>query len=344
MAKTYSVEANGERFTAQAGEVLLDAALAAGVEIPHDCRSGHCGTCLVEVHEGRVLGGASTNRGCVHACRAHVFSDIKLRVEELPEQRVIEARLIAMRQMIEGIWELVLRGAELFAHLPGQYYRYRFKGFPARCFSPTATFEGTDDARTMRLHVKVVRDGRVTPALGDKIRIGHAVNVEGPFGRAYLRPEGSERLVLVGTGTGFAPVWAVADAALRERADRSLVLMGGARRISQLYMAPALARAATCPNVIAMATTSERQDQVPWVLSGCPVENLPPLAAEDIVYAAGAPAMVEKAAALARTVGARFYADPFVEQAGDADSWLETLRSWRRGREQGAEARRAGSQ
>lgn len=95
---------------------------------------------------------------------------------------------------------------------------------------------------------------------------------------------------------------------------------------------PSPARAATCPNVVAMAAVAEPQDKVPWVLHGCPVERLPPLSAEDIVYAAGAPAMVEKAALLAKTKGARFYADPFVEQAGDADSWLETLRSWRRRR------------
>lgn len=328
MSRRYTVRLGAESFTAEAGELLLDAALANGVDLPHDCRSGHCGSCVVEVAEGRVLGGATRQKKCVHACRAHVFSDLKLNVEPMPEPRAMAAELVHVRQLVKRVSELTIRAETPLPHIPGQYYRFRFKGYPARPFSPTAPFEGHDDAHTLRLHVKAVRDGRVTPLLGSTIRAGHPVTIEGPFGRSYLRGGETSRLVLVGSGTGFAPVWAVADAALRENALRPIVLVGAASRIDTLYMAPLLARAATCPNVTVLAVTSEPQSLAPWVARGCPVENMPPLEAGDVVYAAGSPDMVDKAGRLAEAVGARFYADPF-HDSGSNDGLLDALRAWR---------------
>jgi CDP-4-dehydro-6-deoxyglucose reductase len=75
--------------------------------------------------------------------------------------------------------------------------------------------------------VKRARGGRVTSCLGTSIRPGHRLRMEGPFGRAFLRPGG--RLILAGSGTGFAPIWAIACVALREYRNRPIVLIAGAR-------------------------------------------------------------------------------------------------------------------
>jgi len=56
MARTCSVRVNDETFVANCGDLLLDAALMNGIDIPHDCRSGHCGTCKVRVVSGQVFG------------------------------------------------------------------------------------------------------------------------------------------------------------------------------------------------------------------------------------------------------------------------------------------------
>ena len=45
MARSHQITINGESFAARRGELLLDAALSNGVELPYDCRAGHCGTC-----------------------------------------------------------------------------------------------------------------------------------------------------------------------------------------------------------------------------------------------------------------------------------------------------------
>jgi 3-phenylpropionate/trans-cinnamate dioxygenase ferredoxin reductase subunit len=73
MAKVHAVVANGARFSARPGDILLDAALSSGIDLPHDCRAGRCGTCLVRLRRGRTFGGESRQEGIVHACQARVF-------------------------------------------------------------------------------------------------------------------------------------------------------------------------------------------------------------------------------------------------------------------------------
>jgi ferredoxin len=45
---------DGDAFEVEEGEIVLDAALRQGVDIPYSCRSGECRTCLSRVLSGRV--------------------------------------------------------------------------------------------------------------------------------------------------------------------------------------------------------------------------------------------------------------------------------------------------
>jgi 3-phenylpropionate/trans-cinnamate dioxygenase ferredoxin reductase subunit len=67
MRQICKVVVNGEEFSANCGDLLLDAALMNGVDIPHDCRSGYCGTCRVNVVSGRVFGGQDGSPNMAHA-------------------------------------------------------------------------------------------------------------------------------------------------------------------------------------------------------------------------------------------------------------------------------------
>ena len=64
-----------------AGETLLQAALAAGVDAPHMCTEGHCSTCMSQLRTGDVsmastrgLSKRNAERGYVLACQARPSS------------------------------------------------------------------------------------------------------------------------------------------------------------------------------------------------------------------------------------------------------------------------------
>jgi 3-phenylpropionate/trans-cinnamate dioxygenase ferredoxin reductase subunit len=309
-------------FSIREGDVLLDGALAKGVDIPHDCRAGTCGTCMVQVVKGQTVCGDTHTPGMVHACQARVVSDLEVELEDVPDIDSTRARLAGLRELAPDILELAIAPEKSITYLPGQYFRFTFNGFPARAFSPTASVDGRIGGRVIHLNVKRVRGGRVSSALGTAIRPGHRLRVEGPFGRAFLRPGGQGRLILAGSGTGFAPVWAIACMALRENRDRPIVMIAGARRLPALYMTPALAQLARLPNVAVIPTIEEGPSPTPAVRIGRIEAHIPPLDASDIVYACGSPRMVDAVAGFVERAGASFYADPFESAAPEAPAGL----------------------
>lgn len=333
MSKLHRVTIGEHSFHAKSGQVLLDAALMGGVELPHDCKAGRCGACLTRVRNGITLGGQSEQPGMVHACQAMVFSALDLEIEPTPPVSRIRASVTEITEIGEEIVEVVMRPARPLTMLPGQYCRFRFRGFPDRPFSPTAPMRDIRDDGLVRLHVKRVRDGKVTPQLGHGIKAGHTVTIEGPLGHAYLRPGLDNRLVLIASGTGFAPVWALAAAALRENPARRIVLVAAARKLSGFYMSPALNVVRNAISVGVIGCIEELGRRAGPFVPGRPIEHLPALTADDIVYSAGAPALVEAIGVASRRAGAAFYADPFhVVHAGPPPSEQVSLigraRAW----------------
>jgi 3-phenylpropionate/trans-cinnamate dioxygenase ferredoxin reductase subunit len=334
MSKYRDVTVNGRSFRIRVGDVLLDGALANGVEIPHDCRAGSCGTCMVRVAKGKTLYGETHTQGMVHACQARVVSDLVVEVEDVPEIDTTRARLVGLREVSPDIFELKIAPEKSVSYLPGQYFRFTFAGFPARAYSATASLDGRLGGRLIHLNVKRVRGGRVTTALGTAIRSGHRLQMEGPFGQAFLRPGGKARLILAGSGTGFAPIWAISCMALRENSERPIVIIAGARRLPQLYMRRALGLVARLPNVTVIPTIEEGPSPYPSLRIGRIEDHLPRIAPSDTVYACGSPRMVSALAGRVESAGATFFADPFEssprEEPAGLLGMLKTLAGARR--------------
>jgi ferredoxin len=173
MAKICRVLIDGDEFAANRGDLLLDAALMNGVDIPYDCRAGQCGTCLVHVMEGRVFGGQTVDPKTVHACQCRVISDLVIAVEQVPEVETISARVVSLKTLAPDVIEVRLGLSRSLFRFPGQYCRVLFRGFPARCYSPTVPLDAAADARFMHLHIRMMPEGRVSSALGKEIREGH---------------------------------------------------------------------------------------------------------------------------------------------------------------------------
>lgn len=329
MAKLHTVRIGEETFTARSGQVILDAALLGGGVMPHDCRAGRCGACVARVKQGITLGGEAREPGAIHACQARVFSDLSLEVEELPPIVRVKGKVASIAALAEDIVEVAIVPERKLEMYPGQFCKLAFKGYPARPFSPTGSLVSLDDDGSLRFHIKRVRGGRVTPLIGTVIKERHCVVVEGPFGHAFLRPGLTRRLVLVGSGTGFAPVWMLAAAALRENADRPIVMIAASRKIAGFYMAPALELVSVRPNVQIIATIEELVRDHRLVSAGSALDHLPALQAADVVYACGAPRLVDAVAEAATAAGAQFYADAFEMSAPPASQgWLDRARGW----------------
>jgi NAD(P)H-flavin reductase/ferredoxin len=317
MARTHTITVNGSSFLARHGELLLDSALSNGIDLPYDCRSGHCGTCCVRLVSGKVQGGEGSEPGIVHACQCRISGDVVVEQAQPAGVRSVEGVLSSLRPLSREVMEVGIKTERALPYLAGQYAQVRFSGFPSRPFSITHPLHGNQNSRTVWFHVRRMADGRVTSSLGKHIKLGHRVKLTGPYGSAHFRPNLDSRLILVGTNTGFAPIWSIAVAALRENPQRMIMIIAGGRSIESLYMGPALFRLARFPNVLVLPVCSTPQTLTNAVMHGRPTDFLPQLVPSDVLYACGAPGMVDAIKSIAARNGVVCYADPFLPSTGD---------------------------
>ncbi len=312
-------------FFASRGDILLDAALINGVDIPHDCRSGHCGICRVRVLDGLAVGGECDEPGAALACQSRIMSDLQLEIEGLPKIQMAVGRVSAIKKRAPDVAEINIEPSQPIRYLPGQYLRVQFRGYPMRCYNPTASMENLAERDFLHLQVRRIRRGRVSAAIGSSIREGHRVKIEGPFGLAFLRPASLNRLVLVASGTGFAPIWSIAVAAIREHQRRRVVMVVGARTIESLYMMNALCILARYPNVTIIPVVETPQDLSHMIRIGSVAHYVPELSPEDTVHACGPPRLVEAVSRMAAAADARCYCVPFAPQLAKENALSRTL-------------------
>ena len=318
MPNSRRITINGSSFPARRGELLLDAALNNGIDMPHDCRAGHCGTCCVRLVSGEVHGGQGSSPGVVHACQCRIVGDAVIEMGQPSGVRTVEGVLNSLRQLSPEVMEVGIATERALPYHAGQYAHVGFNGYPSRPFSITHPVRGDPCGRSVWFHVRCNEDGRVTSTLGKRIVAGHRVKLTGPYGSAHFRPNLKGRLILVATNTGFAPIWSIAVAALRENPERRMMLIAGGRTIESLYMGPALTRLAGFPNVLVVPVCSTPQTLTAAVQPGRPTDYLPRLLPTDVLYACGAPGMVDSVKSIAARVGAVCYADPFLPTTDDA--------------------------
>jgi NAD(P)H-flavin reductase/ferredoxin len=334
MARSHEITIDGHSFLARRGEVLLDAALSNGIDLPYNCRAGHCGTCCVRLVSGEVRGGEGSEPGIVHACQCRIVGDAVIEKDQPSGVRTVEGVLTSLRAVSPEVMEVGIRTNGALPYHAGQYAQVRFRGYPSRPFSIThpLILRGNPNSRSVWFHIRRMKDGRVTSSLGKRIRLGHRVKLTGPYGSAHFRPNLDSRLILVATNTGFAPIWSIAVAALRENPERMMMIIAGGRAIESLYlyMGPALVQLARFPNVVVVPVCSTPQTLSKAVKPGRPTDYLPRLLPTDVLYACGAPEMVDSIKSIAEHAGAVCYADPFLPTTDDTveESVLTRAMGW----------------
>jgi NAD(P)H-flavin reductase/ferredoxin len=312
MSRSYDLVINGKTVKATYGETLVDAGLSGWVAIPHDCNSGQCETCRVSVISGQVDDRGTGAKGTVLACQAKVIGNAAIAFDHVPEIAKRSGTVTGIAPLAPDTVEVTVTLASPMPIRPGQYLSVKFAGFPARDLSPTVRFDGTSGENELVFHIRRYPGGLVSTQVGATIRPGHRVQVRGPFGSAFLR-DGDGPLILIGGGTGWAPIWSVAAAARREQRYRDILVIAGAREAEGLYMRRSLEWLIDdgVREIVAVAEYGATDPVRP----GRPTHYLPSLGPEDTVYVAGPPPLVDAVKLKSRAAAARCYADPFLPNA-----------------------------
>ena len=242
--------ADGPAFSCAEDDTLLRAGLRAGLGLPYECNAGSCGTCKVELLEGEIhslrpdapgLGERDRARNRVLACQAQPASDcrikVRLRPENVPLHRParFRATLEAVRDLTHDMREFRFRAAAGSpGFLAGQYALFYLPGLEVpRTYSMSNVDDGSG---TWEFIVRRVPGGVGTVTLFDKVPVGTELELDGPYGLAYLRAESPRDIIAIAGGSGLAPVLSIARAAVAEPklAGRQVHIFYGARTTRDL--------------------------------------------------------------------------------------------------------------
>jgi CDP-4-dehydro-6-deoxyglucose reductase len=236
-----TVDCDGVRVALAAGETVLEGLLRAGVAVPHGCRAGACRACLVRATGGTPprraqadLQEALRGQGYFLACSATPTEDLSVSLTAAAALD-IPAHISSIDLLSRDVVRVRLLPEHPLPYRAGQFVTLARPDGLARSYSLASL---PLDGPALELHVRRLPGGRMSTWLADPATVGARVALRGPSGSCcYPRGEAAAQpLVLVGTGTGLAPLWGVLRDALDAGHHGPITLLHGARTGAGLYL------------------------------------------------------------------------------------------------------------
>lgn len=240
-----------QAFEIPRNDLLLKGAIAGGVDYPHNCRVGVCGTCKTRLVSGRVspmvdlalspLTNQEIEAGYVLACQAKVRGDLvveaKLGQHELIPPKMVSARVTRWHRLPGDVIDLRLTLDEPVRFHAGQYCTIAESGsFTRRSYSyydapPEDEHAGADEAGFL---VKRLPGGRFSEWLFERDRTGTKFWIEGPYGIMGVDDHARDGLCVAG-GTGLAPILSIVADRLRRSASTTFTIVFGVRTQADVF-------------------------------------------------------------------------------------------------------------
>lgn len=317
----------GEAYTLQEQETVLECLERHDITLANSCRSGVCQTCLMKVDSGNPP--AHSQKGLKRTWRDQNYflpcicrPDEDLSIVSADDNLAphIRAEVIDKHDLNDKIVRIRLKSEQPLSYLAGQFIHVINEDADnlIRSYSLASQPESKD---LLEIHVQRVPEGRMSNWLHDELKPGQTITISGPYGDCYYL-DGYEQdgMLLIATGSGLAPIWGILNAALAHGHKGPIHLFHGAYTANELYYINELR---------ALASKFQNFSYTPCLVEGCDIGTdvcvggwvqdealkvYPQLQGWQ-VYLCGNPTMVAAAQRKAFIAGAKLtdiHADPFI--------------------------------
>jgi len=222
------------------------------------------------------------------------------------------------------VLRLQLPASDTFQYRAGQYVEFLLRDGDRRSYSMANAPHTQTAAPSLELHVRHMPGGKFTDHVFGPMKEKDILRIEGPYGSFFLREDSDKPMVLLASGTGFAPIKAVIEHMQFKGITREATLYWGGRRPADLYQSAWIeARLAEMPNLRYVPVVSNALPDDEWTgrtgfVHEAVLQDLPDLSGHE-VYACGAPIVIDSArrdyVAKAGLPEEAFFADSFTSAA-----------------------------
>lgn len=340
MSFKVTIQPAARQFEVSRDETMLAAAIRQGVGLPYGCRDGACGSCKSRLLEGRVIHGAhqlkalsaqEEEQGYILTCCAAPQSDCVVEARnvvaagQFPVLK-LPSRVLSLTRVAPDVivMKLQLPANQNLQYRAGQYVEFILQGGLRRSYSMANAPHDLGTPPAIELHIRHMPGGTFTDHLFGRMKERDILRMEGPFGTFFLREDGTRPMILLASGTGFAPIKALIEQLRVTGSERAAVLYWGGRRPQDLYMdAWCRQMAAEMPNLRYVPVVSDALPEDAWTgrtgfVHRAVMDDIPDLSGHQ-VYACGAPVVVESAerdfVARCGLPAEEFFADAFTSEA-----------------------------
>ena len=332
-----TVQPSGRAFSVEGGEAILAAAIRQGIGLPYGCKDGACGSCKSKKLQGQVTHGPHQSKalsadeeaaGYVLTCSATPLSDIVLESRQVTDAsafpiKKMPSRVTSLEKKSHDVMviRLQLPANDTMRYHAGQFVEFILRDGARRSYSMA---NAPHNGPGVELHIRHMPGGKFTDHVFTAMKEKEILRVEGPYGSFFLREDSAKPMVLLASGTGFAPIKAVIEHMQFKGITRPATLYWGGRRPADLYMDDWVrARLAEMPNLAYVPVISNALPEDNWTgrtgfVHQAVMQDFPDLSGHQ-VYACGAPIVVDSAraeySAKAGLPAEEFFADSFTTEA-----------------------------
>lgn len=316
----------GNSYALQENDSVLDVLLRNGAKAAYSCKAGSCGSCLMRAAEGIVPARAQSGlkdswraQGYFLACVCKPEND--LTITTVGEDAQLGATITFLELLSHDVVRVRLHCDTPLGFRAGQYVTVLREGGLARSYSIASLPEESD----LELHVRKIAGGQMSGWFHDVARLGDRVSVLGPRGDCFYVPGKEDQpMLLVGTGTGLAPLYGIIRDALRSGHRGPIHLFHGALHKGGLYLVEELRRLAELYSHLAYTPTVLNGDESGDVAIG-PIDQVVLKKVPKLTgwrgYVCGDPGLVQslrKKLFLSGMASRDIYADAFMPAAQPA--------------------------
>lgn len=299
----------GQSFEVAPDETLLAGALRHGITLPYGCRDGRCGSCAARLLHGQVdypagipeaLAGQApeTCLTCQAVARSDLLIEVRACVSVAPvDVRTLPCRVVKKERLNHDVLRLFLRLPEqqCLSFQAGQYLELILRDGRRRAFSIA---NAPRDDHQIELHIRRVPGGELTTHVFETLPEKAILRIRGPLGVFVLREDSPRPIILLGGGTGFAPLKGMIEQAIQSGLTRPIRLYWGVRSRRDLYLRALVEHWAETLDTFDYVPVLSEPDQ-DWTgrtgyVHAAVIEDHPDLRGFD-VYVSGPPAMVASA-------------------------------------------------